>query len=83
MQRLAVQRLVESPGRARTQPAVPTSGGHIERVIALQRTAGNRAVAQMLQRCAGGACGCGGDCSTEQRSCGPGCTCPKCSGAAA
>jgi len=78
MERLAaVERLVETRSRPGQRFGAPAVGGPAQRVLALQRAAGNRAVTQMVQRCGGTGCGCAG----EQATCGPGCTCPRCSGA--
>ena len=51
----------------RQAPLAPRSMGSVAGVLALQRSAGNRATRTLIARCSGGVCHCGGRCQQDEQ----------------
>jgi hypothetical protein len=62
VEQTAPERLARRP-----TPLVPGSLGPVASVLALQRSAGNRAARTLVARCSGGVCRCGGRCQQDEQ----------------
>ncbi|HVL95871.1 MAG TPA: hypothetical protein VM266_08425 [Solirubrobacteraceae bacterium] len=61
-QRTLAEPTAAAAGRAAPQPAPAGTRTPAAAALGLQRTIGNAAAAQVLQRCGAGGCSCGGSC---------------------
>jgi hypothetical protein len=65
--RESVEQTAPEPLARRQAPLAPRSVGSVTGMLALQRTAGNRATRTLIARCSGGVCHCGGRCQQDEQ----------------